>query len=77
MWLFWDPSIACELCYSWDHQIFCHNALYQNSCPGGWGILAHILKTPKIAIQILDISSCQCHVFGFLAFLLHWHYNPH
>ena len=44
---------------------------------GGWGILAHIWKVSKIAAQILDISSCQCHVFLFRAFLLHWHYNAH
>ena len=33
------------------------------SALGGCGILAHIWQNPKIAVQILDISSFQCHVF--------------
>ena len=44
---FFDRSVAWELFHSLEHQNFCHNALYQNFCPGGFRpISGKIRKLP-------------------------------
>ena len=43
---FFDRSVAGELFSSWEHQNFCHNALYQNFCPGGlWHFGPYLAKS--------------------------------
>ena len=48
MWIFFDRFVASDLFYSWEHQNFCHNALYQNFCPGGlWHFGPYLAKFPN------------------------------
>ena len=64
MWIFPDTDLQLESCFiAGSIRMSVTTHCTRISALGGWGILAHIWKTPKIAVQILDISSCQCHVF--------------